>query len=341
VVDSTDGYASDKEEDKTYDDISKNLGLMITQLKGTIDRINAYKSIGKFEDIDQFADKLTNEISALKQGLDKHSVVLQQISWKGKIAHRREELKEIQGDADDILIDGNKLLEDFQKILDKANKDPENNSELIEKIDDNLDLINSNLTELENFKNELELVNDAIEEFSDLIENRDNSDLKQIIKLLKKNRDIKESIQTLSSNVYSLDSQLDELIPVRDAHIASTRKKYKAKKGDEIDELIGEFMKNSNTEVEIKRTGEGKYMIGEKKISAKVVNGNLLIRIGGGFMTMEEYMRSFGEGQLKRSARKAKKESRDKLSSNRRTRTIRMSGSTRVVGSADLMKSLR
>jgi hypothetical protein len=174
-----------------------------------------------------------------------------------------------------------------------------------------------------------------------MIEGRDSSDLKQIIKLLKKNKEIKESITKTTEVIYALDAQIDELIPFRDEHIKKHKKKYKAKKGDEVDELLGELLNNTNTEVEIKRTGEGKYMIGDKKVSAKVVNGKLLIRIGGGYMTMEEYMKSFGEAQLKRNQRKAKRENKGKGKESKRMKTIRYSGQTRVVGSADLMKNMR
>ena len=37
----------------------------------------------------------------------------------------------------------------------------------------------------------------------------------------------------------------------------------------------------------------GQYMFGNKKVSAKVQNGKLLIRVGGGWVTMEEYIKHY------------------------------------------------
>ena len=55
-------------------------------------------------------------------------------------------------------------------------------------------------------------------------------------------------------------------------------------KGDEADQLLADFLKNRlDGTLEVKRIGPGKYMFGSKKISAKVMNGKLLVRVGGGY----------------------------------------------------------
>ena len=81
-------------------------------------------------------------------------------------------------------------------------------------------------------------------------------------------------------------------------------------------------------------------MIGEKKISAKVLNGKLLIRVGGGYQTLEQYMKTFKQSRLKREERKNKRETRLKRKRDKRARTLRYSGSTRVVSIADVNKGL-
>lgn len=40
----------------------------------------------------------------------------------------------------------------------------------------------------------------------------------------------------------------------------------------------------------IKRIEEGKYLFGTKKIHAKIINGKLMVRVGGGYMTIEEFV---------------------------------------------------
>jgi hypothetical protein len=44
--------------------------------------------------------------------------------------------------------------------------------------------------------------------------------------------------------------------------------------------------------------GSGYYMFGSKKIFAKIINGSLLIRVGGGYMTIDEFMFYYGAQEL-------------------------------------------
>jgi len=40
----------------------------------------------------------------------------------------------------------------------------------------------------------------------------------------------------------------------------------------------------------VKRLGPGKYMFGTRNIIAKIIDGNLLIRVGGGYMSADEFI---------------------------------------------------
>jgi hypothetical protein len=65
-------------------------------------------------------------------------------------------------------------------------------------------------------------------------------------------------------------------------------------KGDEIDRMLGEAMIKNACSVEISRISEGKYMFGTRQIIARIVNMKLLIRVGGGFMTIDEFIQQYG-----------------------------------------------
>ena len=73
---------------------------------------------------------------------------------------------------------------------------------------------------------------------------------------------------------------------------------YKAAKGDEVDKMLGEFINKNGIPVPIKRLSNGYYMFGTKKIYAKVINGSLVIRVGGGYMGIEEFMFYYGAQEL-------------------------------------------
>ena len=44
--------------------------------------------------------------------------------------------------------------------------------------------------------------------------------------------------------------------------------------------------------------GGGYYMFGTKKIYAKIINGKLVIRVGGGYMGIDEFMFYYGAQEL-------------------------------------------
>jgi hypothetical protein len=50
--------------------------------------------------------------------------------------------------------------------------------------------------------------------------------------------------------------------------------------------------------VPIKKLGEGYYLFGTRKIFAKILNGRLIIRVGGGYVVIEEFISQFAEKEL-------------------------------------------
>lgn len=74
--------------------------------------------------------------------------------------------------------------------------------------------------------------------------------------------------------------------------------KYIFVKGDEIDRLFGEALIRRGCQVEVKRINVGIYMFGSRQIIAKIVNNKLMIRVGGGFMTIDEFITQYGPIEL-------------------------------------------
>jgi hypothetical protein len=48
----------------------------------------------------------------------------------------------------------------------------------------------------------------------------------------------------------------------------------------------------------VTRLGGGFYMFGTKKIFCKIMNNNLVVRVGGGFMGVAEFIQSYGEKEV-------------------------------------------
>ena len=73
---------------------------------------------------------------------------------------------------------------------------------------------------------------------------------------------------------------------------------YKAVKGDPVDEMFARYLNKINSPVPITRLANGKYSFGTKEVQAKIMNGNLVMRVGGGYMSIEEFMRKYGSKEL-------------------------------------------
>ncbi len=75
---------------------------------------------------------------------------------------------------------------------------------------------------------------------------------------------------------------------------------YRAIKGDLVDELLAKYINMTQCPVPIKRLGNGYYLFGSKKIFAKIMNGKLVIRVGGGFMVIEEFIATYADQEMRK-----------------------------------------
>ena len=67
-------------------------------------------------------------------------------------------------------------------------------------------------------------------------------------------------------------------------------KSYKYVKGDEVDAMFGQAMMRANCTVPVERMGLGRYRFGSRNIIAKIINMKLVIRVGGGYMSVDEFI---------------------------------------------------
>ena len=68
-------------------------------------------------------------------------------------------------------------------------------------------------------------------------------------------------------------------------------------KGDEVDEMLASYINKMDVVLPISRLGGGQYMFGSKKIYAKVLNKKLVVRVGGGYMDMAEFITTYAESE--------------------------------------------
>ena len=104
--------------------------------------------------------------------------------------------------------------------------------------------------------------------------------------------------------IEGLEKTLGEKAPVlTDADRAKrsqTNERYRAVKGDVVDELLAKYINAMEINVPIRRLGDGFYLFGTRKIFAKVLNNKLVVRVGGGYMNFGEFIDAYAMIELKK-----------------------------------------
>ena len=64
--------------------------------------------------------------------------------------------------------------------------------------------------------------------------------------------------------------------------------------------MLSHYINQANCPVPIRKLGNGFYLFGTKKIYAKILNGKLVIRVGGGWMIIEEFISVYADSEMKK-----------------------------------------
>jgi Growth-Arrest-Specific Protein 2 Domain len=62
-----------------------------------------------------------------------------------------------------------------------------------------------------------------------------------------------------------------------------------------VDKLFSQTMAALGFQIPAKRLGGGYYTLGSKKIFCKIISQRLVVRVGGGFMAIEEFLQQYGQ----------------------------------------------
>ena len=99
------------------------------------------------------------------------------------------------------------------------------------------------------------------------------------LELLKQIKDQETEIETLKCYVVDLKAKVAVYIPI---------------KGDAIDEKLADYVNNYPDRNKLKimflRESAGVYEFGSKRINVRVEKNKILIRVGGGYMGIDEFL---------------------------------------------------
>merc|ERR1712110_739348 len=61
---------------------------------------------------------------------------------------------------------------------------------------------------------------------------------------------------------------------------------------------MAKYVNEFDLDVPLVRISDGMYMFGTKKITAKIMNDKLVVRVGGGYMRIDEFLATYGQQEL-------------------------------------------
>lgn len=116
---------------------------------------------------------------------------------------------------------------------------------------------------------------------------------KTSLELLKQLKEAEAENDTLKQYIVELKSRIAVYIPVRD---------------DLIDRRLAEFINNYPERAKLKimfmRESEGVYQFGTKRVAVKVEKNAIKIRVGGGYLSIDEFLDQYTPVELEKLERK-------------------------------------
>ncbi len=116
---------------------------------------------------------------------------------------------------------------------------------------------------------------------------------KASLELLKQLKEAETEIETLKSYIILLKQSMAIYIPFRD---------------DPIDKRLAEFINNYPERQKLKimfmRETEGVYQFGTKRVAVRVDKDKINIRVGGGYLSIDEFIDQYTPAELEKLERK-------------------------------------
>ena len=136
---------------------------------------------------------------------------------------------------------------------------------------------------------EIETASDYILEMEDKVYKANKTSLE----LLRQLKDAEVEIETLKNYIIELKQRIAVYIPVKD---------------DPIDKRLAEFINNYPERQKLKimfmRESEGVYQFGTKRVWVRVDKDKINIRVGGGYLSIDEFLDQYTPAELEKLERK-------------------------------------
>lgn len=266
------------------------------------------KAFAKVEDLLEKLRKVSNDMSELHEikesldykiftdnNLDEVDSTMEK-EMQGvmlKIRWANDEKRSIYNELETAL----KLLEDKNRFIEAQREDIQ---ALMGDIASDQELLEEKRHVIIELREEIRLCDIEITELTEVIAQLDQRIEDLEVAIDGKNHELAELNALYNSKIQHIRSLEKQL--------GKANSTFKGVKGDELDEMLANYMQLAGCPIPIRRLGGGFYMFGSRKIYAKIMNGKLVIRVGGGYMVIEKFIETYADAEIDKLGRIAKKQ---------------------------------
>jgi chromosome segregation ATPase len=317
---------------KRIDDFLKNITDSETKSQGLseeLSRLNAewqdrlYKTTRETEEIirsnenedhvkkiEHLLGELEKKNSELEELKNRRNEIERQLSSESsdskdaRVQQLRSELDEVNRKLQDALGEKNKLYDELvvnTRELLAINDTVQRNAQEIARLTQELSIL----------RRELEQKEKIIYDLRILLEQK-RGEIEELEATLREREAEAERLRALiaekDAQIRDLEAQVEaaNARPPTPEPVAKVVQETAIEVTDDVDAMLAQYINIAGCPVPIKRLGGGFYYFGTKKIFAKIMHGKLVIRVGGGYMAIEEFIKTYAEAELmKVNARRA------------------------------------
>ena len=129
--------------------------------------------------------------------------------------------------------------------------------------------------------------------YQDALEARVYETNQESLELLRQMRDMQADIERLTNYSIGMKAKVSIYVPMKD---------------DPVDEKVAEYLNSVTDRQKLKimflRESSGVYEFGTRRVEVNVKQGKILIRIGGGYMPIDEFLEQYTPQELEKIERR-------------------------------------
>lgn len=283
-----DSQFSCQKKDEYIHELENRL-LVLNEIR--IQRDNLLINLKEFQDS---RDKLHREIEALKVEFENirnqdqlhfKRIHEEKSEVEMTLTTREKKITELEIRIYEINTTVHKLKQEIDSVNTECNRMKDVESQLIRSKDTN-----------EEYKQDRTHLRDELEKAGDFmvdLEEKVHKANATSVTLLNKVKESEREIDILKDYIYELKSKVAIYIPVRE---------------DPIDKKLAEYINNypdrSKFKIMFMRESGGIYQFGSRKIYVRVEKDRIIIRVGGGYLTIDEFLDIYTPIELEKIERK-------------------------------------